>query len=95
MVALSRSSYLWGVDLTNGVRFVGLHLNSMDIIEVTNLPFPRVELKVRFYAHLSVDIDIDLFANGLPIRHLHVILAETLEVTTGGFVWDPTAFLPV
>ena len=61
--------------------------------KLTCRPFPRVELK--FYAHLSVDIDVDLFANGLPIRHLHVILAETLEVAPGGFVWDPTAFLPV
>ena len=46
-------------------------------------------------AHLSVDIDVDLFANCLPIGHLHIILAESLEVTTTSLVRHPTAFLAI
>ena len=46
-------------------------------------------------AHLSVDIDVDLFANRLPIGHLHIILAESLEVTTASLVRHPTAFLAI
>ena len=45
--------------------------------------------------HLSVDIDIDLLANCLPIGNLHLILGETLEVATSGLVRDPTAFLAI
>ena len=45
--------------------------------------------------HLSVDVDVDLLANGFPIGHLHLILGETLEVATSRFVRHPTAFLAI
>ena len=44
---------------------------------------------------LTVDDDVDLLANCFPVGHLHVVLAEPLEVASGALVRHPGRLLPI
>ena len=44
---------------------------------------------------LTVDNDVDLLANCLPVGDLHVVLAEPLEVASGALVRHPGGLLPI